>query len=185
MSADQDITDQDSKKISIVGTNTRFQLKKVTQNKQIKVRTISNTWKDIPDIDNQVKMIETLHQENNDCGNNEYSCVVTEINNKINGYKHQDILKGLYKSELFVSYNQVINQLNDCKLTCYYCSSKVMVLYSIVREPLQWSLDRINNDDGHTNENVVISCLKCNLERKRRTKDAFVFTKKMVITRIT
>jgi hypothetical protein len=179
------VKDQDNKKISIVGTNTRFQLKKVTQNKQIKVRSISNTWKDIPHMDNQVKIIESLHKDSiDDCGNNEYACVVTEINNKINGYKHQDILKGLYNSELFVSYNQVINQLNNCKLTCYYCSSKVLVLYSIVREPLQWSLDRINNDDGHTNENVVISCLKCNLERKRRTKDAFVFTKKMIITRI-
>ena len=30
----------------------------------------------------------------------------------------------------------------------------------------QWSLDRIDNDYGHNHDNVVISCLECNLKRR-------------------
>ena len=45
----------------------------------------------------------------------------------------------------------------------------------------QWSLDRINNDIGHNSGNLLIACLECNLKRRRTNKDAFMFTKNMVI----
>jgi hypothetical protein len=45
----------------------------------------------------------------------------------------------------------------------------------------QWSLDRVDNNIGHNSGNVVISCLECNLKRRRTNKDAFMFTKNMVI----
>ncbi len=47
----------------------------------------------------------------------------------------------------------------------------------------QWTLDRINNDIGHNNGNLVVACLECNLKRRRTNKDAFMFTKNMVIVR--
>jgi len=31
---------------------------------------------------------------------------------------------------------------------------------------MQWTLERINNDFGHNNDNVVIACLQCNVERR-------------------
>ena len=45
----------------------------------------------------------------------------------------------------------------------------------------QWSLDRIDNNIGHNRGNLVVACLECNLKRRRTNKDAFMFTKNMVI----
>ena len=47
----------------------------------------------------------------------------------------------------------------------------------------QWTLDRIDNDQGHTYDNVVIACLECNLQRRRTNSDKFLFTKQMKIVR--
>ena len=51
----------------------------------------------------------------------------------------------------------------------------------MVREPFQWTLDRIDNDDNHNKDNVVIACLDCNLKRRRRDADKFYFTKNLTI----
>ena len=46
-----------------------------------------------------------------------------------------------------------------------------------------WTLDRIDNNIGHNKDNVVISCLACNLQKRRRGEEAFKFMKQMVITK--
>ena len=53
------------------------------------------------------------------------------------------------------------------------------------RENRQWTLDRIDNDIGHNHNNIVISCLECNLKRRRKSKDAFVFTQQLKIVKKT
>ena len=55
------------------------------------------------------------------------------------------------------------------------------ILYEFVRENSQWSLDRIDNDIGHNNDNVLISCLECNLKRRKQNKDKFLYTKNLKI----
>jgi len=109
--------------------------------------------------------------------------VITHIKSKIQSYKQQDIIKKRINSQTFVSLNEVLRLLQISKLKCHYCSENVFVLYEIVRESKQWSLDRINNDIGHNEGNLLISCLECNLKRRRTNKDAFYFTKNLVITR--
>ena len=52
-----------------------------------------------------------------------------------------------------------------------------------MRELKQWTLDRIDNDKGHNMENVVIACLDCNIRRRRKNKDDFMFSKNMEIVR--
>ena len=47
----------------------------------------------------------------------------------------------------------------------------------------QWTLDRLDNSVAHTTENVVISCLKCNLKKGCKTEEDFVFTKQLSITK--
>ena len=48
----------------------------------------------------------------------------------------------------------------------------------------QWTLDRIDNERPHTKDNILISCLECNLKRRRMDKDKFEFTKKLNIVKI-
>ena len=83
----------------------------------------------------------------------------------------------------FIKYDEVLNLLVSSKLLCCYCSDNIYILYEYVRENKQWSLDRIDNNIGHNNGNLVIACLSCNLKRKRTNKDAFMFTKNMIITK--
>lgn len=73
--------------------------------------------------------------------------------------------------------------LDDCKLHCYYCKNEMFILYKMVRESKQWSVDRINNSNGHNKDNIVLSCLECNLKRRNKNKDSFLFTKQLKIVR--
>jgi hypothetical protein len=100
---------------------------------------------------------------------------------KICGYKQQDILKKKLEEDYLVKFNEVIDLLINCGMKCVYCSQQVYILYERVREMKQWSLDRIDNDIGHNSGNLLIACLECNLKRRRTNKDAFMFTKNMVI----
>jgi hypothetical protein len=170
----------DNKKISIIGTNTRYQIKKVSQDKEIKTRIKSEKWSN-EIMTNQYKIIEDL--KNGASLTKDYELFINEINTKIGGYKQQDIKKNLLDVDNFVSLNQVINKIYDCNLTCFYCTRSLLILYTIVREKMQWTLDRIDNDKGHTNDNVIICCLECNLQRKRKSKDSFTFTKQFVLVR--
>ena len=103
---------------------------------------------------------------------------------KIVSYKQQDIIKKRYDNEQFITIEHVIHKLHECKLQCYYCQQIVFILYEKTRENRQWTLDRINNDIGHNTDNVLISCLECNLKRRKTNKDAFLFTKQLNIVKI-
>ena len=55
------------------------------------------------------------------------------------------------------------------------------LLYNESRDPLQWSIERIENEFGHNNDNVVIACLRCNLSRRTMYHERYRFTKQMKI----
>ena len=103
----------------------------------------------------------------------------SEIQNKINSYRSQDILKNIYLLEKFVDFQYVIQLLFESNLDCFYCKKKVLIVYENVREPRQWSLERIDNKFGHNKDNVMIACLSCNLRRRTMYHERFVFTKQM------
>lgn len=148
------MTEEEGKKIMIVGQNNRYQINKLKKEEKIICKR-----KD-PCIERK-----------------------KELNKKISAYKQQDIKKERYSSEEFVTIDDVEALLSDSESKCFYCLCEVMVLYENVREPLQWTLDRINNDIGHNKGNLVISCLSCNLKRRRKSKDAFLFTTQLNIVR--
>ena len=133
--------------------------------------------------DSLVKTKEAIKEtkDNKEITNKERQMIVSHIKTKLSSYKQQDILKKKYLPENFVSYNDVITLLSQSNMKCYYCSCETYLLYEIVREMKQWSLDRINNDIGHNKNNLVICCLECNLKRRRTNKDAFFFTKNLKI----
>ena len=68
---------------------------------------------------------------------------------------------------------------NDLK--CYYCNNPVLVLYEYVREPKQWTVERIDNKFGHNKDNIEIACLNCNLHRRTMHHERYLFTKNLNI----
>jgi hypothetical protein len=111
----------------------------------------------------------------------QYKVMLQELNKKLRGYQYQDIQKKRLDREKLISLNECIELLLKQRLRCAYCSHEVFVIYQYIREPFQWSLDRINNEEGHNRENCVVGCLKCNLQRRRINDKKFMFTKKMKI----
>jgi hypothetical protein len=103
-----------------------------------------------------------------------------EIDKKNMSYKAQDINKNKYDDNN-ITQEQTIEKLVSSKLKCYYCKSNMFIFYNKVRDMNQWTLDRIDNDLPHENDNVVVSCLKCNLQRRTQNKDKFLFTKQLKI----
>ena len=54
-------------------------------------------------------------------------------------------------------------------------------MYENVREKKQWTLDRLDNEQGHNKDNVVICCLECNIKRGTLDDEKFKFSKQMKI----
>lgn len=106
------------------------------------------------------------------------------IESKLNGYKHQDIKKDVYDCNTLISLEEAVNKLINASLSCEYCCNKVKILYRQVRDPLQWTLDRVDNVRNHSNDNTVLSCLSCNLKKRLTDKEKFEFTKKMKIVKV-
>jgi hypothetical protein len=174
-----------SKKVSIDGTANRYQIRKLVQTKQIHKRKLQEKI-DLTKYTHelQVNILSTLKNDMNE-PNEDVLTFIKEIKNKLNNYKQQDSLKKVFSEPQFVPLDYVINLLDSSALKCHYCSQNIYILYEIVREQMQWTLDRIDNDQGHNIDNVLISCLQCNLKRRRTSKDAFMFTKNLNIIKNT
>lgn len=107
--------------------------------------------------------------------------IIKQLKAKLSGYRNQDVLKGFYLEEEFMTIDKVLKLLVDCNCACYYCNSFTKVLYEYVREPIQWSLERIDNKIGHNDGNVTIACLNCNLRRRTMNQERYVFTKQLTL----
>ena len=195
--------DNSDKKIAICGINNRYQIKKLTNDvlEPPKIRKETEKW-DMPDDflleEKQQDIVSSVYNDiahdnwikyNYICNNYITNPIYLKIINgqlirKIVSYKQQDIIKKRYDNEQFITIEHVIHKLHECKLQCYYCQQIVFILYEKTRENRQWTLDRINNDIGHNTDNVLISCLECNLKRRKTNKDAFLFTKQLNIVKI-
>jgi hypothetical protein len=189
---------EDNKIININGTNNRYQIKKlINRNPEKKTRTIFNNLNIDEDIllhNNQFELLKIINNNynynnsnnsNNSNKNKNYIKIITnELDKKISSYKQQDVEKNILCIDKFINLEHIINKLIECEMKCYYCKCDIYVLYKIVRENKQWSVDRINNDLGHNIDNYVISCLECNLKRRRKSSDKFLFTKQLNINKI-
>ena len=130
--------------------------------------------------ENQVSWINKMYMNEN--FQHDESIKKTIIK-KVNGYKQQDKKKEIFDLNYFISIENVIEKIVASKLKCYYCKEKMKIIYSDNREPTQWTLDRIDNDMGHNHNNVVISCLQCNLKRRTTNMNKFLFTKQLKIVK--
>jgi hypothetical protein len=112
---------------------------------------------DIPDHKTQITHINMLFLDDHD------SHYKREIQKKIYNYKKQDERK---KRKSCLSFDAILGKVISSKLICSYCMESVFILYKHAYDPKQWTLDRIDNNIGHTYENCVISCYSCNKEKR-------------------
>jgi 5-methylcytosine-specific restriction endonuclease McrA len=122
---------------------------------------------------------ETHYVKSSLKNSNNNNIFIREISKKIQGYKNQDNKKKCFDKTHFVSLEDTIEMLVKSKLKCVYCNNSVYILYKHIRDDSQWTLDRIDNDQGHNINNCVICCLKCNLQRRTTDDKKFKFTKQM------
>ena len=107
-----------------------------------------------------------------------------EIKKKHSSYKSQDKQKHKYDETQHITLSQLIHKLIECKLKCYYCSKDVVILYNKKKEQQQWTLERLNNNIGHYNDNTCIACLKCNLGRRTDNHEYYKKGKTMILEKV-
>ena len=163
--------------------NKLIAMKKTPKNRAITQTDMWNITKEDMEPDAQLTYIRQLVDDMN-VDINPCQVILKHITQKIAGYKSQDIKKKLYEEEKLVDVPYVLETLKNAENICYYCKKPVQVLYEKAREPLQWSLDRIDNSIGHNRENVVIACLQCNVGRKTMHQGRYEFTKQLVIRKL-
>ena len=98
---------------------------------------------------------------------------------KLDSYKQQDIKKSYDSYDDFITLENIIEKLVNSDMLCFYCNVKTLILFKNSRTENQWTLDRINNYDEHSNSNTIICCLKCNLQRRRKNSAKFKFSKQL------
>jgi hypothetical protein len=180
---------ESNKIINIVGTTNRYMIKKLTENKALERKRIKrekwNLTQEELQFANQLQVINEMFFDNlcdNKLYNNEMSKIITQqINQKIMGYKNQDLIKNVFDANNFIIFTDIITRMNKCELKCYYCKQEMVVLYDVSREMKQWSVDRIDNNKGHNKDNYHLACLECNLKRRKQSDDKFLFTKQLNI----
>lgn len=113
-----------------------------------------------------------------------YKELLQNIKQKISSYKSHDKKKMIYSEYNYVTPLYILNLIVQSQLKCKYCNKNIVCFYSQVRQKNQWSLDRINNFYGHVEGNVNITCLECNLKKKRTNTHIFAQTRNVCIEKI-
>lgn len=170
-----------------------------------KYKTAISTWglnaHDLEHTNQMIQLAEVTRQyatkgrfaRSHSFGNNEPNAeqnhmtrqnIVTGLKTKLASYKQQDLNKEIYDRDSFINILQLAELLNESGLHCHYCHCAVYLLYEYVRENKQWTLDRIDNSQGHNYGNVEIACLDCNLRRRCKKKEDFYIDKNLTITKI-
>ena len=136
---------------------------------------------DIDDYKKQCEIINRIYLEDNTLENlNEY---LKFIKKKYNNYAYQDKKNNIYNVNFFISLEEFVNKLMESKLICFYCKCKCTLFHKYAYDKQQITLERIDNNKGHTNENTVFTCLNCNLSRGNLNYKKFVDSQKLKIIR--
>jgi hypothetical protein len=106
------------------------------------------------------------------------------LKRKLDGYKAQDKRWDIYSEHYTIKLDELVDRLLESGMKCHYCQKQMNLCTSRSRDPSQWTLDRINNSQGHNLTNVVVGCLSCNLSRRNIPLDKFLFTKQLRIEKI-
>ena len=178
-----DCNNNDKKIINITGQSNRYQIKKLTQEKKTDKKRVEieklNVLEEYFIFEKQLEILKNILNTEED--EKTSKIMLKQIEKKIYSYKQQDIDKKILNDEKLVDIKYIIEKLIETEIKCYYCKCEMYILYKNVRDLKQWSVDRVNNDLGHDNDNIVLACLDCNLKRRRKSADKFLFTKQLNI----
>ena len=178
-----DCNNNDKKIINITGQSNRYQIKKLTQEKKTDKKRVEieklNVLEEYFIFEKQLEILKNILNTEED--EKTSKIMLKQIEKKIYSYKQQDIDKKILNDEKLVDIKYIIEKLIETEIKCYYCKCEMYILYQNVRDLKQWTVDRINNDYGHNNDNIVLACLDCNLKRRRKSADKFLFTKQLIL----
>lgn len=114
----------------------------------------------------------------------EAKAVKNEIRGKLSVYRSGDLKRwgnGCLTPENILTWEDIAMMMVGKRCKCFYCHSPYIVRYKNIHDPLQWSVDRIDNTKPHIKDNIVISCLRCNLRRRQREHREFYDCRNLVI----
>jgi hypothetical protein len=175
-----------NKNIIISGTNNRYLVKLANrEKKEPQKRAAINKSKlsiDKLDFNKQKELLNVISKTQigiDKESNVENEFIIKELQKKISSYRQQDIIKKILNENEFITYDLIINKLLECNMKCHYCKTEMLIIYEFVRELSQWTVDRIDNSKGHNKDNIVLSCLNCNLKKRRTSDEKFLFTKQL------
>lgn len=166
------------KRITIDGKNNRYHMNKLIRD------TTDENRKNILSIDEKYFQVEEQFNIINGMYDHLDKQVEGVIKKKISGYKQQDKLKEVLNEDAFITYDQTVDLLKSSECKCTYCHVPLLLFYKTRNDGDQWTLDRIDNTIGHNFGNVVCSCLDCNIQKKDRNHDKFMFSKNLTVKKI-
>ena len=187
---------KEERKIKITGQGNRYQIKKLitTTNPEEKTPRVLIQKLNIEDsffaMDKQKELLLKIHHKAevnekitflNEEEERIYNVMIKQLEAKIASYRQQDKLKEMLDDTNSINVNSVVKHILLCDIKCFYCHTVMRILYKQSRDPTQWTIDRIDNDLGHTADNYVLACLGCNLKRRRQNLDKFHYTKNLTI----
>tara|TARA_Y100001935_G_scaffold219304_1_gene192484 strand:+ start:60 stop:572 length:513 start_codon:yes stop_codon:yes gene_type:complete len=149
------------------------------------IRKESSKWKlddEYFTYSKQLEIVNLLYLEDASLEKSEF--FKKEIEKKRKGYYRQDIEKKINDDRYFVTLDHIIELLVSSKLLCYYCKQECCLVYKEVLNKKQWTLDRLDNNLGHNNENVVLACLECNIKRGEIDSNRFKMGKQLKINKL-
>ena len=144
--------------------------------------TLTNSWKTnvasemVSNTDNQLDILRNIENQPN------APFLKQLVARKLKSYTEQDAKKCFDDSiapHSTISVAETVQLLVESQLKCYYCHESTLFFYETVREPMQWTLERLNNEFPHMKSNVVVACLQCNLRRRCINSERYQKTKQM------
>jgi len=155
---------------------------KIEKERSKRVITETKRWEFTPEeltYNNQLTLLNRICLTDDCLTNTCHKMIYSQIKAKLRSYRDQDLKKNKYDALRFVTVEFIINKLKESSMICFYCKEPTNILYEYVREPKQWTIERLDNTYGHNCENVVIACLSCNLRRRTTHFERYLSTKQI------
>ena len=134
--------------------------------------------------ESQLELINTMDAVDRLNQDPAQTILLTHLKAKQSGYRSQDTAKEFYDPSRFIQIPDLIHLLAESNLSCFYCKKWATLFYENVRDPRQWSLERLSNAEGHNRDNVVIACLECNMRRRTMYYERYLATKQLKVNKL-